>query len=196
MKTSRVVLVLLVVVVAGIASWYFFGKQRPPQDPTATWLTIYDPENSVIAKYPANFRSEEAPEGFHYLPTLRISLYSDAANYHPINYSQDGWIIIDSDTLTESQCFTPPEIGGAVAFDKTATINGVTWKMMSYSDAGLGNRYETDLYRTMRDGECYEIVSTLHYASDFTDLDELAMAYSQESMRAQMSAIVYTVAFK
>ncbi len=164
-----------------------------PTIPTG-WETITNERVSV--SYPSSMKTYQAMEPYFFLADPLVSLYTDAAAYHPTNYSQDGRVIVSKAAIDETKCFTAPDVGQKTTFANPVTINGVTWKQLSFSDAGAGNRYESTVYRTFNGGTCYEIVQSLHYASDFNNIDNKAMEASQQAMRDELKSVVNTVTLK
>ncbi|NTV22109.1 MAG: lysozyme inhibitor [Candidatus Yonathbacteria bacterium] len=54
------------------------------------------------------------------------------------------------------------DAGGAQVEKSQMTIGSTPFTVLSYSDAGAGNYYDTTSYRTVRDGQCYAIEYTIH----------------------------------
>jgi|GEM_PF-3846463 hypothetical protein len=130
-------------------------------------------------------------EPYRVLPDIAVGLKSEQASYHPMNYSQDEWFVVSTSDSDEESCLN---------FDSETTtdttINGVAFSKTERSDAGAGNRYDTTIYRSHRDGTCYEIQTTLHYASDFTDVDQGAMDESQAEANAMLQEAVDSFRFE
>ncbi len=77
------------------------------------------------------------------------------------NFSESKFIVGASDhPEAVVSCLTPP-IGNGVA-KKETIINGVPFTMITYSDAGAGNFYETTSYRTVKNNQCYALEYTTH----------------------------------
>jgi hypothetical protein len=70
---------------------------------------------------------------------------------------------IDTDRLASSQCTSFSDIDNKMN-DKAAkkVINGVSWYMQHVEEPAAGNRYYSDIYRTVRDNYCYEVAITVH----------------------------------
>lgn len=156
--------------------------------------TFVDPAGRFSFDYSADFSRIEAQQPYYGLTQVAVALMSDQVSYHPMNYLQDSWFVVSRDAIGEAACFQPTA-DGQIAFRGTRTIDGVAFKIASSTDAGAGNRYESNLFRAYRDGTCYEIATTLHYASDFTGLDETAMTNSQDEARAALEQMVESFHF-
>jgi len=164
----------------------------------AEWKNaFYTQDQKGHLSYPSEMTvldaDEQAP--YHFLSTVDMALFSDRSSYHPMNYSQDGRIVVAHDLVGSEECYAVPDAVGATAFDGEAIFNDVAWKTVTFSDAAMGSRWETELYRTMREGTCYEIAVTLHFSSDWTDVDENAIQLSQNELRALLSSIISTFVF-
>ncbi len=68
-----------------------------------------------------------------------------------------------ADPSAVATCLSYPA-GGPVSSSTPVTINGVAYQKVSYGDAGAGNRYDTESYRTIRDNQCWAIEYTIHYS--------------------------------
>ena len=142
--------------------------------------------------------SVEATDGIPRLTTADLMLYTDAASYHAPNYTQEGTLVVSHDAdWDETRCDLPPTMEtGKLAFDREAIFGETTWNVLATSDAGAGNRYDTTLYRAMVGGTCYQIVTTVHSASDWTDVDMDAIAASQKVTQALLDQAVASVSFR
>lgn len=208
MKLLKTVIGLIVVLgLAFFALKEMTGKPTAPitpEEPSAPsipsttipsgWETSTNERVSV--SYPSSLKTYQAMEPYFFLADNLVSLYTDAASYHPTNYSQDGRIVVSKEAIDEGKCYTAPDVGTDKTFGDEIAINGVEWKQLSVSDAGAGNRYESTIYCTFNTGVCYEIVQSLHYASDFTGIDNAAMETSQKEMRDVLKRVVATVTLK
>jgi len=181
-------LYLLIFIAIAVMAWKY-GAMKP--NIANGWQTIN--KDGVSVAHPDSLILAEAMEPYYFLPNVIASLYTDKASYKPMNYSQDGRVIVSFANIDEQACYTAPEVGSDKVFDETAAMNGKNWKYISFSDAGAGNRYETKLYRLAQNGICYEIAESLHYASDWNEIDMDAATRSQQEMRAILKSVVETV---
>jgi hypothetical protein len=63
---------------------------------------------------------------------------------------------------TLQQCLSKDLPENATKFDETQEINGTTFYFATGKGAGAGNIYDTRIFRTLRNGSCFEIIETLH----------------------------------
>lgn len=170
-------------------------SDQQPQEPVMTGWEVAE-NGAIKLAYPPEFKPYQAMEPYYFLAQDLISLYTDSATYKAANYTQDGRLIVSKAEIDEKTCYTAPEQAGKQTFSSDILLNSTAWKSLTFKDAAAGNRYETTLYRTFKGTTCYEIAASLHYASDFTNVDEKAMVASQETTRSLLTAIVATTRVK
>jgi hypothetical protein len=61
-----------------------------------------------------------------------------------------------------AQCYSIPGFQGEQALATTTIINGVQFKTGHTVDVGAGNIYDSQVYRTIFDGRCFETIETVH----------------------------------
>lgn len=178
------------------------ARESNPSVPTheeivwSAWPEYGDPQGRFDMRVEPSMKAVSAEEPYGQLgnDAVIVAYTTDKASYHPINYSQNSWFVVSSSSMTEDACFETEESGHS-GFEDDQTIGATTFRIASSTDAGAGNRYEQTRYRTYLSGTCWEIATTLHYASDFTDVDETAMNGSQATARAELSDMVSTFQF-
>ncbi len=197
-------IVVLFVGSYGAATYNFKAEQAresKPHVPTheetvwSSWAEYGDPAGRFDLRIAPGMEATTSQEPYNKLPDVAIAYTTNEASYHPINYSQNSWFVVSSMRGDESQCFVIANVGQDTAFLDEQTIGATTWQIAKLDDAGMGNRYEHSIYRTYLNGTCWEIATTLHYASDFTDIDESAMNASQATARTELSDMVSTFRF-
>lgn len=159
------------------------------------WPEYGDPQGRFDLRVAPGMVATSSQEPFNKLSDVAVAYTTDLASYHPINYSQNSWFVVSSQVGDESQCFVIQNGGRDTAFLDEQTIGATTWQIAKLNDAGAGNRYEQTIYRTYLNATCFEIATTLHYASDFNDIDEGAMNASQATARTELADMVSTFRF-
>jgi hypothetical protein len=66
-----------------------------------------------------------------------------------------------SNDVAVRECLSPSTEGPTTAVG-TTTVNGTVFSVMTSSDAGAGNYYETTSYRALHGGQCYAVEYTIH----------------------------------
>ena len=127
-----------------------FGMMQP--EVSNGWQTIN--KDGVILAYPESLVLAEAREPYYFLPNVIASLYTDKASYKPMNYSQDGRVIVSSAGIDAQACYQSPSVSLDTVFDEPVVINDREWRTICFSDAGAGSRYETKWYRLSLRGVC------------------------------------------
>ena len=77
----------------------------------------------------------------------------------------------------------------------TTTMNGTTYAVLSSSDVGAGNYYDTTSYRTSRNSQCYAIEYTIHYANFQNFPKGSVKQFDEASLKAQLESIAQSFAF-
>lgn len=112
--------------------------------------------------YPRDFdvlRGELAGSGWIGNPRVRFAFPEDAFRDRPNSFRGASFLVGIADGVTEEECYAEPS---ARKIDRerllaVMEINGVAYKTVTLRDGALGNRYDTELYRTYRAGRCLEI---------------------------------------
>lgn len=169
----------------------------PPTRSEIAW-TDWETYTDVQSRFDFNFSPYMAQtpsrDPYNQLTDVIVAYSTDRSAYQAVNYTQSAWFVVSSQPISEAACYEPIN-GGQLAFAEEATIGATAFKVARATDAGAGNRYEQTLYRTYLNATCFEIATTLHYASDFTDIDEEAMNASQDEIRMMFEDMVQTFRF-
>ncbi|MCR4311655.1 MAG: hypothetical protein NUV56_00055 [Candidatus Uhrbacteria bacterium] len=196
MKSSsweRPLIIFLAIVVVIETALLFGGIASVEVEPVPLGMKGYS-SNGISFYYDDSFSKTNAEAPYTFLSDTVVALKSDEALYVVENFSQDQWFVISRETMDEGSCFGGIENEQA-AFDDVSTINNVTFRVAAFEGAAAGNRYESTVYRTQKDGMCYEIATTLHYASDWTDIVQADMDASLNAGRAMLANAVGSFQF-
>lgn len=155
------------------------------------WEEYVDTRGLFDFRYAPGMVVTQAQEPFAHLADVAIAYSTSEASYLQPNYSQDSWFVVSSQAVDETACYASIN-GDQLTFGDELIVGATTFKVASATSAGAGNRYEQTLYRTHIDDTCWEIATTLHFASDFTDIDEDAMNASQAEARTMLADMVST----
>ncbi len=159
------------------------------EDVSGEYTKFKDPAGRFSITYPSSWQQVSAEEPYHSLADNIVTVFTNEAEYHPINYVQDSWVAVSASAMDEESCYADL-FDGLVPFNHEQLIDDRPFKVARRDDAGAGNSYEQTLYRRAMDGVCYEIATTLHTASDWTDVDLEAIEQSQASARLELEQIV------
>jgi hypothetical protein len=185
--SSNVVLIGSACLLAGvIAGWSVRDGVSRVFDAFVTpgWERYSD--DMVTFLHPSSAEQVTAEDPYMKLGDEIVAFKNDEQSYKAPNFSQDTWFVVSSETLDEDHCYVEEQY----SFTHEQLIGGVSFHVATRSEAGAGNRYEATLYRTYQDGVCYEVATTLHYASDFTDIDQDAMDASLAAARLDLEKSV------
>jgi len=177
---NKIFSIILIIAIAGSAVYYginYYQKNKTPlanTEETATstekidWQQYANSEYGFELSYPQNFQLAEGTTSslwsyFNYYEGEKIASVSvPKSDYQNTNFgeaninigaSQDPGIVINCLRL---------QIELGETKDATQTINGIIFKRFDSSDAGAGNFYETQSYRTIKDKICYALEIIIH----------------------------------
>mgnify|MGYP006919655060 CR=1 FL=1 len=176
------------------------ARESVPSAPTSEeltwtdWEEYADPQGLFTFQRAPGMGYASAAEPFAHLPDVAVAYSTSEASYLQPNYAQDSWFVVSSQLVDETACYASLN-GDQLAFNDAQMIGATTFRVASAVSAGAGNRYEQSVYRTHLNGICFEIATTLHYASDFNDIDESAMNASQDEARTMLANMVSTFRF-
>ncbi|TSC91324.1 MAG: hypothetical protein CEN90_453 [Parcubacteria group bacterium Licking1014_17] len=128
-----------------------------PQDETSGWQIYRHFNYNIEFKYPPDFAFIN-PQGY-FLQEPIVSLKSAVNKYPGTNYSES-FFTVSTDSNKDLKCLKG-EDGKKLLTDKIG-VNGIEFYKDKRSDAGAGNFYDSTIYRTFRDGTCYEVSLTIH----------------------------------
>lgn len=151
------------------------AKVQQPYAPT-TWKVwkdgSYDRTRDVTigyqVGYPRDFdvyRGDQASGGYLNAPRVKISFPQDAFLTPKTNYGEAFMTVSVSSTPSAvKDCYKNPipAPGSDPTLSTDAKVNGIDFKTGHLVDVGAGQIYDTDLYRTMHEGSCYEVALTVH----------------------------------
>ena len=77
----------------------------------------------------------------------------------------------------------------------TAEINGVSFAVFTSTGAAAGNIYDQKVYRTLRDGTCFEIVELLHSGNIGNYEEGTIVEFDKATFQGYLEAMVQTFSF-
>jgi|SRR3989344_3152754 len=129
------------------------------QDSAESLITYQNSEYGFQISYEKNYLPDDSGAGANYFKNpgqTAVSISIPKALYPDTNFSS---------ALATVAVQTESSQGPCERATVTKTINGVVFHESETDGAALGTRYQTRLYRTFKDGNCYEISLTLGTAN-------------------------------
>jgi hypothetical protein len=223
MKSSTVVLIILLLVVAAgifiVGTQYFsptpalvtgvdvtpVSSSTDPYADTTAWQTYANAAFTI--KYPADFDSNEVHNGTS--TDWRLNAGSDPGMldftltipkaFEPSTNFSDAKLTVgeSSNAAAVDGCLAPDASGGPGASMTTRVINGTTFTVFTFSDAGAGNLYDSTSYRTVHMGKCYALEYTIHSTQLANYPPEAGVKQFDEArVRAVLDRIAGTFSFR
>lgn len=152
---------------------------------------VYQSEDgSFSVQYPSVFEIEEsnvtASSEWSYSTAeegvLGVKLRIPGS-YQPETNFQEAVFLVGWSTAEPAvqQCLDP---AANATETKKIELNGETYAYSKQGDAGAGNFYEVDQYRTIKDGRCYSIEQMIHSTNlDNYPSDQGITAFDQEAIK-------------
>ena len=126
-----------------------------------------------------------------------VLAYIDTQAYTGTNLAEAYFLFSSSNEPAIVQnCLQPVSLGGPEQVVGTVDINGVPFVHSEGSGAAAGNFYEQVMYRTERQGVCYEAVYVIHSVSTGAFLPTVIAEYDRAALIRKFEAIVSSLVIK
>ena len=86
-------------------------------------------------------------------------------SFEPGTNFGDAWFTVGTSADPRAVADCTKSLSGTEAASAPVTIGEVTYAKLEFTGVGAGNIYDTTSYRTVKDGQCYAIEYTIHYAN-------------------------------
>jgi hypothetical protein len=151
-------------------------------------FSLYQPEDATIQT--AGFEA--------YLPltqTPAAAVVLPEALFAGTNLSEAGVYVGASSVPGAVSGWNQPAPGSAETAFGITDINGVSWAAFTSSEGAAGNVYEQRVYRTVRDGICFEIVQLLHSLQVGNYPEGSVVEFDREKFEGYLDAIARSFRF-
>ncbi len=126
-----------------------------------------------------------------------VLAYIDTQAYADTNLAEAYFLFSSSNEPAIVQnCTQPVSLGGPEQVVGTVDINGVTFVHSEGSGAAAGNFYEQVMYRTERQGVCYEAVYVIHSVNTGAFLPAVIAEYDRAALIQKFEAILSSLVIK
>ncbi len=142
-----------------------FRSSDPSPTPETPWKVWQG--SDVKISYPPDFTAyegESAHGGLIGRPIVTFAFPLGSFSAPKTNYGEAYLAISQTQTAEEARdCFTNAHGGNPESgFGSTVFIHGVEFRKALAVDPAAGNIYASEVYRTIRNGSCYELALTVH----------------------------------
>lgn len=127
---------------------------------------------------------------------LVLAVLNTPENYQPKTNFGDARFTIgtSSEPVAVKNCLL--DMSGQKVTKSKVTFNHTPYTKFVSIDAGAGNRYETNSFRTVKNGQCYTIEYTIHYSVlENFDPKSGTKAFDQKKVHDVLDALVESVTF-
>lgn len=166
-------------------------------DPTASW-TLYHVPYGFDIKYPKDtYKANVSEGGYNNLATQLAEFSTDGIPRFPKTNFADAAVTIGYDkAANESVCLTMKAPENSSGFSIPETINGLKFFKATASGVGAGNIYTQRLFRTYRNGDCLEIVETIHTGNIGNYPAGTVTEVNKEPIWNELDLIAHSITFK
>lgn len=133
------------------------GQSRPVPAPLP-WQTFHYVPYNFEFKYSPTWSFTKPQE--HFMEEPIVSVITPDKLYPGTNFSEATFTVSAGVAVPASKCFSSTQ--GDQPLTESVEINGHTFYTENISDAGAGNFYESQIYRTMSGQVCLEIIQRIH----------------------------------
>lgn len=119
-----------------------------------------------VVSFPRDFdvyRGDEVSGGWIDAPRVRIAFPQDAFRETRNTFGEGSLLVSVAEGMSEDECHADPHTAATdrERLPATVDIGGAAFRTITLRDGVAGNRYDTELYRTYRQGRCVELAFIL-----------------------------------
>ena len=149
----------------------------PIEDQTDGWETYRNEQYGFEFRYPQNFQVTEGLGQYFLNQKPVIELKSESFSY--LQNTVDAYFTVSVKSNAKAECEYVPR--GVIDTLQNKEINGVSFTMFSVGGAATGNTYSNTILHYLKSTTCYEVVTTIHEASDGNTSDDLSKIGEQKT---------------
>ncbi len=210
-QTVGLVVIAILIAFAVYHGWHRNDTLQTQQEPSpytdvSTWHTENDTRGFSLS-YPVDFEANE----IHNVASVDWRINADGNPGMPLftltipkvfepqtNFSDAKLTVgMSSQTKAVQGCLTPDPSGGTIGVAGTVSIQGTTFHIFTFSDAGAGNIYDTTSYRTVHNGACWAVEYTIHSTQLANYPAELHLSqFNEVRVKQVLDRVVGTVVLK
>lgn len=197
-------LVIVLLVAVTIAGYAVYSLRMEPESappfgiiPGVADIEYRDGEFGFSIMYPETAKT--SPTDFAgFLPLTQTPVASfvlPESMYAGTNLAEAG-VYIGATSTPElvSLCLTAFP-GSGESETASVVINGTTFSVFTSTEAAAGNIYEANAYRTVHNGQCFELVALIHSGNIGNYPEGTVVEFDKAKFRDYLSAILRTFAF-
>ncbi len=156
---------------------------------SATGLSLTYPDTFAPAlSVQGNYKAE---------PELTLQLI-DSELYEKTNLSEV-YLFVSStaEAQTVATCTEPNQSGGGPEYPVgDEVINGLTFAHSTSEGAGAGNYYQQEIYRTVYQNVCHEVIYFIHYTNASNYTPDTVTEFNRDAVMRNLQAVFSTIAIK
>lgn len=154
---------------------------------------------NFILSHPEDFNVEvgEGLGGGYLDESIVKAGFPDTFKDKKTNYVEAYALVSKSNKLVETACLAFLDLPNPASPDtQQKVINGITFKTQATVGAAAGNRYDSKLYRTFHNRECYEIALVVHTGNIQNYPEGTVQEFDKQKAFPILEQILATLRFK
>lgn len=162
----------------------YFQYQNPATGLSLTYPDTFAPALPVVGNYKTD-------------PELTLQ-FIDSKAYDKTNLSEV-YLFVSStaDAQTVATCTEPNQSGGGPEYPADdEVINGLTFVHSTSEGAGAGNYYQQEIYRTVHQNVCYEVIYFIHYTNASNYTPGTVTEFDRDAVMQQLDGVFSTFTIK
>jgi len=153
---------------------------------------------SVSLTYPDTF-APALPVVGNYKTAPELTLqFIDSKAYKKTNLSEVYLFVSStSDAQVVAACTEPNQNGGGPEYPAgDEVVNGLTFVHSTSEGAGAGNYYQQEIYRTVAQNTCYEVIYYIHFTNASNYTPGTVTEFDRDAVMQQLNGVFSTLTIK
>jgi hypothetical protein len=162
------------------------------------YFQYQNPATGLSLTYPDTF-APALPVAGNYKTDPELTLqFIDSKAYEKTNLSEV-YLFVSStaEAQTVATCTEPNQSGGGPEYPAgDEVVNGLTFVHSTSEGAGAGNYYQQEIYRTVHQNVCYEVIYYIHYTNASNYTPGTVTEFDRDAVMQQLDDVFSTFTIK
>ncbi len=162
------------------------------------YFQYQNPATGLSLTYPDTF-APALPVAGNYKTDPELTLqFIDSKAYEKTNLSEV-YLFVSStaEAQTVATCTEPNQSGGGPEYPAgDEVVNGLTFVHSTSEGAGAGNYYQQEIYRTVHQNVCYEVIYYIHYTNASNYTPGTVTEFDRDAVMQQLDGVFSTFTIK
>ncbi len=158
----------------------------------------YNSTTGLSVTYPDTFALALPVRGNYKTDPVLALQFIDSELFEKTNLSEVYLLVSStSDAQTVATCTEPNQSGGGPEYPaENEIINGLTFVHTTTEDAGAGNYYQQEIYRTVYNNACYEVIFFVHFTNASNYTPGTVTEFNRDAVMRNLEAVFSMITIK